>query len=95
MEGQGEERGIVYQCILAKIFQYDCDNFIGQVPYMALDVAALHFFWHAETTNDLCMKTDKHLLLFFTVGYGTGIVQFCPELIKFIINYKLFFPSYL
>jgi len=47
-----------------KIFQYVCSNLIDQVPYMALDVAALHFYWHAQTTDDLCIcKTDKHLLL--------------------------------
>lgn len=64
VEAQGEVRGIIPQCTLAQIFQYVCINFIGQVPYAALDAAALGFCWHAETTDDLCMKKDKHLLLF-------------------------------
>lgn len=62
-EAQGEVRSIIPQCTWAQIFQYVCINFIGQVPYTALDVAALDFCWHAETTDDLYMKKDKHLLL--------------------------------
>lgn len=63
MEAQEEVRGIIPQCTWAQIFQYVCINFISQVPYMALDVAALCFCWHAEITDDLYMKKDKHLLL--------------------------------
>lgn len=59
---------------------------------MALDVATLHFYWHAEATNDLLMKTDKHLLLlFFSGSYNTDTVQIHLELMKLIVSYKLFF----
>lgn len=63
VEAQEEVGGIIPQCTWAQIFQAVCINFISQVPYTPLDVTALGFCWHAETTDDLYMKKDKYLLL--------------------------------
>lgn len=56
-------RSIIFNHILAKIFLSFYNSFIASVPCMALDVSALCFYWHTETTDDLCIKTDKHFFL--------------------------------
>lgn len=88
-QSAGELRGIIHQCISARISQYICDNFIGQVPYMALDLTALPFYWRAETADDVCMKQIN--IFFCSVRYSTGTVQFHSELIKLAVNHKPFF----
>lgn len=72
----GELRGIIHPCISARILQYICNNFISQIPYRSLDVAALPFYWHAETTDDLCMKRDKHFLLLCELQHWYSSVPF-------------------
>lgn len=72
-------------------FQYICNNYIGQIPYMALDVAALHCIFIGMQEPQMTFVWKQINICFFcSVSCDTGTVQLHPELIKLIVNYKPF-----